>query len=151
YGKADMEKGAAADADTIYRAGSISKLFNAVGAMQLVEQGKLDLDSPIQKALPEFSIVNPFRDPGTLTVRQMLSHHSGMIREAPVGGYLDPTQPTVKATVASVADCVLVNNPPNPKARYANVGPTIVGRAVEVQSGMSFSEYQDKYVLEPLG
>ncbi|MCC7086926.1 MAG: beta-lactamase family protein [Pirellulales bacterium] len=151
YGKADLDQGTPASGDTIYRAGSISKLFNAIGAMQLVEQGKLDLDAPIQQALPEFRMVVPFADPGAITIRELLCHRSGMVREAPVGGYLDPSQPTVKATVASVADCVLVNNPPNPKPRYSNVGPTIVGRAVEVQTGIPFSEYQQQQVLEPLG
>jgi CubicO group peptidase (beta-lactamase class C family) len=150
YGKADADSGKAASADTIYRAGSISKLFNAVGAMQLVEQGKLDLDAPIDKALPKFNIVVPFVDAGPITIRQLLCHRSGMIREAPVGGYLDPSEPTVAATVASVADCVLVNKP-NTKTRYSNVGPTMVGHAVELKTGMSFADYQQKYVLGPLG
>ena len=150
YGLADWEKQIPATADTIYRAGSISKLFNAVAAMQLVEQGKLDLDSSIQTALPDFRIVVPFADAGPLTARQMLCHRSGMIREAPVGGYLDPSQPTVAATVASVASCALVN-PPNSKTRYSNVGPTIVGRAVEVITGEPYVAYQQRHVLGPLG
>ena len=94
YGLADWEKKLPATADTIYRAGSISKLFNAMAAMQLVEQGKLDLDAPIERALPDFLIEVPFAGAGPLTARQMLCHRSGMIREAPVGGYLDPSQPT---------------------------------------------------------
>ena len=105
YGLADEWQKTPATPDTIYRAGSISKLFNAVAAMQMVEAGKLDLDAPIQQALPDFSIEVPFDNVGPLTARQMLCHRSGMIREAPIGGYLDNTQPGVKATVASVADC----------------------------------------------
>ena len=150
YGLADWEQGIPATAHTIYRAGSISKLFNAVAAMQLVEQGKIDLDAPTQRALPDFQIVVPFDDAIPVTVRQMLCHRSGMIREAPVGGYLDPTQPTVTASVASVDSCALVN-PPNTKTRYSNVGPTIVGRAVEVLSGTPYVEYQQKNLLDPLG
>jgi len=118
--------------------------------MQLVEQGKFDLDAPIETALPDFRIVDPFDKPSVITIRQLLCHRSGMIRESPVGGYLDPSGPTVAATVASVAPCVLVN-PPNTKTRYSNVGPTIVGRAVEVQSGQPFAEYQQMQVLSPLG
>lgn len=150
FGLADEAQQIPATADTIYRAGSISKLFNAVAAMQLVEQGKLELDAPIQRGLPEFHIVDPFDTPSVITIRQLLSHRSGMVRESPVGGYLDPSQPTVEATVASVAGCVLVN-PPNSKTRYSNVGPTIVGRAVEVQSGLAYGEYQRRHVLDPLG
>ena len=150
YGLADLDKGVAATADTIYRAGSISKLFNAVAAMQLVEQGKLDLDAPIERALPEFRITVPFAGAAPITARQLLCHRSGMIRESPVGGYLDPSQPTVTATVASVAGCALVN-PPNSKTRYSNVGPTIVGRAVEVISGQPYGDYQQRHVLGLLG
>lgn len=150
YGLADEATGRRATPETIYRAGSISKLFNAIAAMQLVEQGKFDLDAPIEKALPEFHIVNPFEKPSVITIRQLLCHRSGMIRESPVGGYLDPSGPSVAATVASVAPCVLVN-PPNSKTRYSNVGPTIVGRAVEVQSGLPYAEHQQKHVLGPLG
>jgi serine beta-lactamase-like protein LACTB len=150
YGHADWQQGTPATADTLYRAGSISKLFNAVAAVQLVEQNKLDLDAPIQAGLPGFSIVVPFADTGLITLRQLLCHRSGMIREAPVGGYLDPTQPTIEATLASVAGAALVN-PPNAKTRYSNVGPTIAGQAVATQSGMSFAEYQQKLVLDPLG
>lgn len=150
YGLADWQAKKPATAETIYRAGSISKLFNAIAVMQQVEQDKLDLDAPIQKALPDFSIVNPFTDTTPLTLRQMLSHRSGMIREAPVGGYLDPSQPSIKETLASVSGAVLVN-PPNKVMRYSNVGPTIAGEAIVRASGMEYPEYQKKYLLEPLG
>ena len=105
YGQADWLAGVAATPDTLYRAGSISKLFNAVAAMQLVERGQLDLDAPIGQALSDFRIEVPFDGAGPITIRQLLSHRSGMIREAPVGGYLDPSQPTVADTIASVANC----------------------------------------------
>lgn len=150
FGEADWEAGTPAAPDTVYRAGSISKLFNAVAAMQLVENGQLDLDAPVQDALPDFCIVVPFPDAGPITIRQLLCHRSGMIREAPVGGYLDPSEPTVAQTVASVASTVLVN-PPNSRTRYSNVGPTIVGLAVEQKTGRPFEEYQARRVLEPLG
>ncbi|MEX0677269.1 MAG: serine hydrolase domain-containing protein [Pirellulales bacterium] len=150
FGQADWQRGVPATTETIYRAGSISKMFSAVGAVQLAEKGLLDLDAPIQQALPDFSIEVPFERAAPITIRQLLCHRSGMIREAPLGGYLDSGQPTVEATLQSVAACALVN-PPNTKTRYSNVGPTIVGRAVEVQSGLSFAEYQGRNVLGPLG
>ncbi len=150
YGLADWETNKPATADTIYRAGSISKLFNAIAVMQQVEQDKLDLDAPITKVLPGFSIIRPFTDTTPITLRQLLSHRSGMIREAPVGGYLDPSQPSIKDTLASVSGAVLVN-PPNTVIRYSNVGPTIAGEAVVRASGMSYVEYQRKYILGPLG
>lgn len=150
FGHADWEAGVPATPETIYRAGSISKLFNAVAAMQMVEQGKLDLDAPIQAALPRFSIVNPFPGSGPITARQMLCHRSGMIRESPTGGYFDPNEPSIAETVDSVADAVLVN-PPNKAMRYSNVGPTVVGHAVEKLSGEAYPDYQQQRILAPLG
>src|SRR5437899_9922256 len=98
FGFADKKRRIAARPDTVYRAGSISKLFTAVATMQLVEQGRLDLAAPITKYLPGFSVVIPFES-ATITLRQLMSHRSGMVREAPVGGYFDDSEPGMHKTV----------------------------------------------------
>lgn len=133
--------------DSIFRAGSISKLFNAVAVMQQVEAGKLDLDAALP---PEVSPVNPFPDKLQVTLRQLLCHRSGLQRESPTGGYFDATQPTIDATARSVADCVLATKPTE-KTRYSNVAPTIGGWLVERATGESFESYQKKHILGPLG
>jgi CubicO group peptidase (beta-lactamase class C family) len=150
FGLADMARQIPATAETVYRVGSISKLFNALAAMQLVERGKLDLDAPIARQLPEFQIVVPFEDAPPITLRQLLCHRSGMVRESPVGGYLDDSQPTMAASVASLRSCVLVN-PPDTKTRYSNIGPTIVGLAVSAAGRQPFEQYQHEHLLQPLG
>src|SRR5690349_9711761 len=76
--------------DSVFRAGSVSKLFNAVTVMQLVEAGKLDLDAAIDPALlPE----NPYGK--DVTLRMLLSHRSGLQRESTVGGYFDQSEPSI--------------------------------------------------------
>jgi len=150
FGLADKDHRQPATANTVYRVGSISKLFTALAAMQLVEQGKLDLDAPINDVLKDFHIECPFDDAGPLTLRQMMCHRSGMVRESPVGGYLDGSQPTIAETIASLESCALVN-PPNTKTRYSNVGPTIVGQAVSIVSDQAFEDYQQEHLLRPLG
>jgi CubicO group peptidase (beta-lactamase class C family) len=60
FGDADPEAKVPASADTVYRVGSVSKLFTDIGVMQLVERGDLDLDVPIQKILPDFRPKDPF-------------------------------------------------------------------------------------------
>lgn len=151
FGLADKNRAVQPDADTIvYRVGSISKLFTALAAMQLVEQGKLDIDARVEEVFPSFRIQVPFDDCGPITLRNLMCHRSGMIREAPVGNYFDSSGPGLTRTVASLAGCALVN-PVNTKTRYSNVGPTIVGRVLAHVSGVSFADYQEAHVLRPLG
>jgi CubicO group peptidase (beta-lactamase class C family) len=150
FGWADKQQQKPAAATTVYRVGSISKLFTAVAAMQLVEQGKLDIDAPVSDALSEFRIVLPFEESVQPTLRQMMCHRSGMVRESPVGGYFDGSGPTVSETIASLESCVLVNLP-NTKTRYSNVGPTIVGHTVSKVSGQPFEDYQSEHLFAPLG
>lgn len=139
-----------AQRDSVYRCGSISKLFNAVAVMQLVEAGKLDLDAPVERYGAGLLPVNPFTNGVAVTLRELLCHRSGMIRESPVGGYLDDREPGLARTVASVPQTVLVN-PPNTKTRYSNVGPSIAGRVVELVSGVRYERYQQEHILAPLG
>jgi CubicO group peptidase (beta-lactamase class C family) len=73
-----------------------------------------------------------------------------MIRESPIGGYLDDREAGLADTVTSASGCVLVN-PPNAKTRYSNVGPSIAGRVVELVSGLSFEAYQQQHLLGVLG
>lgn len=150
FGLADVKKRTPAQPDTIYRVGSISKLFNAVAVMQQVEKGRLDLDAPVEKFAPDFRVQSRFTNTGPVTLRQLLCHRSGLIRESPVGGYFDDQQPTVVATVRSVADCALVNRP-NTQTRYSNIGATVAGYAAQSVSGMAFDFYQRQYLLGPLG
>ena len=150
FGLADVKKKLPAQPDTVYRVGSISKLFNAVAVMQQVEAGRLDLDAPVEKFASDFRIETRFPSADPVPLRQLLSHRSGLIRESPVGGYLDDQQPTVLATVRSVADCALVN-PPNTQTRYSNIGVTVAGYAVQSVTGMAFDFYAREKVLKPLG
>src|SRR5262245_49954444 len=89
-----------ATGDTIYRVGSVSKPITALLLMILVEAGILDLDAPVQKYLPEFQPKNTSGK--QITLRQMLAHRSGLVRESPVGNYFDATEPTLAQTVASL-------------------------------------------------
>ncbi len=136
--------------DTVFRAGSISKVFNAVAIMQLVEQGKLDLDAPIDLYGRQFSMVPPVQDAPPVTLRQILCHRSGMVRESPVGGYLDGSQPGLADTVASVRSCPLLN-PPNTKTRYSNIAPSVAGQILVTVAGMPYERYQQEHVLGPIG
>ncbi len=147
FGFQDAEKKVPATAQTVYRVGSISKLFTDIAVMQLVERGELDLDAPIQKYVPGFSPVNPYDIP--LTLRQMMSHRSGLVRESPVGNYFDPTEPTLGETVASLNDTKLVYQPET-KTKYSNAAIAVVGAALESQLDVSHPEQVRRTILDPL-
>ncbi len=150
FGLADQAGKVPATSKTVYRAGSISKLFTAVSAMQLVEQGKLDLDRPVADYCPDFRLVDTLAGAEPVTLRQLMCHRSGLVRESPVGGYFDPSEPSIAQSVASLADCVRVHRP-NEVTRYSNIGVTVVGHVVAKVAGMSFEDYQRTSVLDPLG
>jgi CubicO group peptidase (beta-lactamase class C family)/D-alanyl-D-alanine dipeptidase len=147
FGFQDAEKTTPATADTVYRVGSISKLFTAMAIMQLVEQGKLDLDAPLRDYLPEFQPDNPHDFP--LTLRQLISHQSGLVRESPVGNYFDPTEPTLEETIASLNETSLVYAPMT-KTKYSNAAIAVVGGVLEKVAGQSQPEFVQRNLLDLL-
>ena len=147
FGFQDAEKKVPATAQTVYRVGSISKLFTDIAVMQLVERGELDLDVPIDTYVPEFSPENASGIP--ITLRQMMSHRSGLVRESPVGNYFDPTEPTLRETVASLNETKLVYQPET-KTKYSNAAIAVVGAVVESKLDVSHPERVRQSILEPL-
>jgi CubicO group peptidase (beta-lactamase class C family)/D-alanyl-D-alanine dipeptidase len=148
FGWADSAAGVAADAATVYRVGSVSKLFTDMAVMQLVERGELTLDAPIDRYLPDFHPRNPFG--GKITIRELTSHRSGLTREPPVGHYFDDTEPTLEATVASLNGTSLVYRPAA-RTKYSNAGVAVLGYVLERTRREPFGDYLQHTVLEPMG
>ena len=137
-----------ADENTIYRIGSVSKLFTDIGIMQLVEKGEIDLDVPVSTYLPDFIPDNISGTP--ITLRQLMSHKSGLIREPKVGNYFDESSPTLEATVGSLNGTPLIYKPET-KTKYSNAGIAVVGRVIEKTQGIPFTDYLKTNVLDPIG
>ena len=148
YGFADPQAKTPVTSDTIFRVGSVSKLFTDIAVMQLVEQGKLDLDTPVTRYIPDFKPINSFGKP--ITLRQLMSHRSGLVREPPVGSYFDPTEPTLKQTIASLNDTELVYAPES-RTKYSNAAIAGVGYVLERTQDKPFAKYLKSAVLDPLG
>lgn len=147
FGFADPQTKTPATADTIYRVGSVSKLFTDLAVMQLVEGGVLDLDVPITKYLPDFKPDNPFDKP--ITLRQMMAHRSGLVREPPIGNYFDPTGPSLAKMVESLNKTRLVYKPET-KTKYSNAAIATVGFVLEQTQKQPFARYLWRAVLDPL-
>lgn len=148
FGLADPEREVAATASTIYRVGSVSKLFTDLGIMQLVERGEVDLDAPVTTYLPDFAPENPYDVP--ITLRHLMAHRSGLIREPPVGHYFDASGPSLAATVASLNDTALVAEP-GTETKYSNAGIAVVGAVLEEITGTPFAQALESAVLRPIG
>jgi CubicO group peptidase (beta-lactamase class C family) len=149
FGFRDRECNLPANPETVYRVGSISKLFNAVAIMQQVEKGYVDLDEDILTYLPWLRFDNPFDKPAVVTLRHLLSHKAGILRECAVGHYFDDSEPSMEATARSMAGTPLVYFPGS-RTKYSNIGVGIAGHVLEVKTGMDFAAYQKDQVLKPL-
>lgn len=148
FGFADPDKKNPATAETIYRVGSVSKLFTDLGMMQLVERGEAQLDAPIQQYIPDFHPKNPFNKP--ITLRQLMSHRAGLVRESPIGHYFDPAEPSLAKTVLSLNQTELAYEPEK-RTKYSNAGVATVGYVLERLKGKPFERYIEEAVLKPLG
>lgn len=148
FGFADIDKKIPATAETMYRVGSVSKLFTDIAIMQLVERGELDLDAPITQYLTDFQVKNPFNK--SITLRQLMSHRSGLVREPPMGNYFDPTEPTLLQTVQSLNSTTLVYKPES-RTKYSNAGISVVGYLLERIQNQPFAKYLQQAVLKPMG
>ena len=148
FGYQDPEHKIPATAHTVYRVGSVSKLFTDIGIMQMVEAGKINLDAPVKQYIPDFHPQNPFSNP--ITLRELMSHRSGLLREPPVGNYFDPTEPTLEATVRSMNSTELVYDP-GTHLKYSNAGIAVIGYTLQELNHQSFPQYLKQAVLAPLG
>ncbi len=149
FGHQDRDRKVPATAETVYRVGSVSKLFTDVAVMQLVEEGKIDIDAPVAKYIPDFK---PSYKEGEklITLRMLMAHRSGLIREPPVGNYFDPSEPTLEKSVLSLNGIGLIY-PPESRTKYSNAAIGVVGYAVEVSQKEKYEKYVQRRVIDALG
>jgi CubicO group peptidase (beta-lactamase class C family) len=142
-GLADVEEGREATTDTQYAVASITKTFTAMAVMQLRNEGKLDLDDPLERHLPDVSH-------GTLTLGRMLAHASGLQREPPGEVWESLVFPGEEELLAGLADAeqVLAGGQ---AWHYSNLAYALLGHVVSRVSGLRFRDYVQTRLLEPLG
>lgn len=149
FGYADLANQTPATPETIYRAGSIAKVFTAAATMQLAEQGKLDIDQPLAAALPEFAIKTRFSKAGPVTPRNVMTHHSGLPSNFLRDMYVrDPGR--FETVVDGLHDEYLAF-PPDYVFSYSNVGMALLGATVQKVSGEPFNDYMENHFFQPLG
>ncbi|MGN9837526.1 serine hydrolase domain-containing protein [Nonomuraea sp. H19] len=134
-------------ADTPMAVASVSKSFTALAVMQLAETGKVALDQPARRYLPEFTMADPRAT--KITIRQLLNQTSGMADSAFPEKSL-PQPDTLEGAVARLRTARLATDP-GTAFSYHNTNYQVAARLVEVVSGRPFADYLDANVFEPLG
>ena len=150
FGRASVERDRPATPDTLYRIASITKLFTSTAILQLRDAGRLQLDDPIVKHLPWFTIAQPYADAPVMTIRHLLTHTAGLPREAGFPYWSDGEFPTIEA-VRERLPSQHAALPTETAWKYSNLGLTVAGEIVAAVSGRPYAEYIAQQVLEPLG
>ena len=145
FGYADLEERSPASQITKFRIGSVSKPLTSAGLMKLVEQGKIDLDAPIQKYVPSFP------DKGAVITPRMLAGHLGGIRHYKEGEV--DSQKHYDNVVDGLErfkdDPIVV--PPGTKFSYSSYGYNLLSAAIQNAAGKPFLEFEQEQVFTPLG
>ncbi len=153
-GLADRENGVRADRGTIWHWGSITKTITAVGAMQLVRRGRLDLDAPVTDHVPEIRrIHNPFGSMDEITLRMLMSHSSGLQSGTwpwSRGRSWEPFEPTEWTQLVAMMPYMEVAFAPGSRYNYSNPGIVYIARAMEMVSGDPWQGYIYKNIFAPL-
>jgi len=154
FGFADKAAKKPVTTKTGFCIGSVSKLFTATAIMQLVEQGKVVLDSPITTYLPEFKIKSSF-PPYPITIRDMLCHESGLPSDVGYGFVLGQKRSPVVDTayrtlVAKISDAYIAH-PPRTTFAYSNAAISLLGIVIERVSGRSYAEYIHSEIMDVTG
>lgn len=147
-GLLNLETGVEATTDSVFQIGSITKVMTTCLVMQLVDEGRVDLDTPVKHYLHDFMIANAEASE-VITVRQLLNHTSGM-----AGDFFPDDRGHKGNLIARYVDrCNLLPlvHPPGTLYSYSNSAFVIAGRLVEVVRGISWCQAMENYIFKPLG
>jgi CubicO group peptidase (beta-lactamase class C family) len=149
-GLRDIAAKAPVDSISVFRIASMTKSFTAVSILKLRDEGKLSLDDPAEKFIPELAGLGyPTTDSPRLTVRHLLSHAGGFPEDNPWGDrQLDATDDQMGAMMRSG---IPFSNPPGLAYEYSNYGFAILGRIVARVAGQPYADYLRENILLPLG
>lgn len=149
-GFANVEDKIAVTSDTQFRIASMTKSFVAMAAVRLRDQGKLRLDDPAARYLPELRTLRlPTADSPPLTVRMLMTMTTGLPEDNPWG---DRQMALDNAAIARLAAGGLsFSTAPGDAFEYSNLGYILLGKVVSKASGMRFQDYVTRHILRPLG
>jgi CubicO group peptidase (beta-lactamase class C family) len=147
YGVTNIDNPLPVDDDTLFQIGSITKTFVGTMTMMLVEQGKLDLDTPVKVYLPDFKVQDK-ESTEKVTIRHLFTHTAGWVGDWFPSG-IEQGPDSVEHYVKTMAD-IPQFTPLGEYLSYNNAGYNLAGRILEVVTGKIFSDLLKEMILEPL-
>ncbi|MCB1178146.1 MAG: beta-lactamase family protein, partial [Leptospiraceae bacterium] len=143
------------DENTIFKVGSVSKIFTALGIMKLMEKGKLKLDDPLSKHIPEVKFTPRYPESKEPTIRQMLTHHSGIISDYFNGFFLDENmkEEEYKKEFLNLPEKLKgehLAQKPDEIMSYSNLSFSLLGVIIERISGQELESFFKKEIFSPL-
>src|SRR6266498_425837 len=145
YGLADLEDSVPVTTSSMFRTASIGKPMTATAVMQLWEQGKLDLDAPVQRYCRAFP-----RKRWPVTARQLLAHRSGIRDKTPEEETNYQHYDNIEASLTICANESLLFEP-GAAFRYTSYGYDVIGCVIEGASGMTYLDYMTRRIFTPAG
>lgn len=136
--------------DSVFRIASMTKSFTAMAILQLRDEGKLSLDDPVERYVPQMVRWRyPTSDSPRLTIRHLLTHAEGFPEDNPWGD--QQLSMSEREFDALLATGVAFSNAPGLAYEYSNTGYAILGRVVAQVSGIPYARYVQEHILQPLG
>jgi len=149
-GLADIEAARPVAADTAFRIASMTKNMTALGVLALRDQGRLALDAPLSRYVPQFAAVAPAtRDSPPVSLRHLLTHVAGFVTDDPWGDRVLGMTPA--GLDALIATGKLFARPPGLAFDYSNLGYALLGRVLTNVSGEPYQAFIRRTILQPLG
>ena len=149
-GYRDVAAKSAVDSGTVFRIASMTKSFTAMAIMKLRDEGKLSLDDPAERWVPELKgLLYPTSDAPRITIRHLLSHAEGFPEDNPWGD--QQLAVTDEEMNQMMRQGIPFSNAPGVAYEYSNYGFAILGRIVTRASGMPYRRYIQSTILQPLG
>jgi len=150
FGYANLAGKVLATPQTRYSICSVSKLFTSIAAMQLRDQGKLDIDKPVGDYLPWYSIHDVEKPDGPVTARAIMSHVAGLPRESDTPYWSTASFPDIDTVKRRLSDQTNLYRTYD-YLQYSNLGLTLLGQEVEAASGQDYHAYVKAKLLDPIG
>jgi CubicO group peptidase (beta-lactamase class C family) len=155
YGLANVEAKTPFTPRTICWVASITKPVTVAAAMKLVEEGRLELDDPVEKYLPDFAeLKDKDGRRHSITIRQLMCHTSGIQANPPLRPDFFFAQEFLGRQIGDVATALAktpLQFPPGSKAHYSNAAPYVLARIIELRAGKLFHQHVQQTILDPAG